>query len=158
MKLLILLLATIAGPVLVFCQKKPLDHSVYDGWQSIGDKFISNDGKFAVYTIVPQEGDGMLVVQSTDNSYKKEIPRGYNAAVTEDNRFVVFRIRPFFKDTRDARIKKKTPDQSPKDSLGILDLGSDSLVKIPRVKSYKIPEKAGGWLAYQLDKALPDTH
>ncbi|HSC38583.1 MAG TPA: hypothetical protein VLD19_11945, partial [Chitinophagaceae bacterium] len=158
MKLLILLLAAITGPVFVFCQKKPLDHSVYDSWQSIGDKFISNDGKFAVYTIVPQEGDGMLVVQATDNSYKKEIPRGYNAAVTDDSRFVIFRIRPFFKDTREARIKKKTPDQSPKDSLGILDLGRDSLIKIPRVKSYKIPEKAGGWLAYQLDKALPDMH
>jgi len=157
MKQLMLLLAATAGSFFAFAQKKPLDHSVYDGWQSIGDKYISNDGKWAVYTITPQEGDGTLVVQATDNSYKKEIPRGYNAAITEDSRYIVFRIRPFFKDTREARIKKKTPDQMPKDSLGILEPVRDSLVKIPRVRSYKIPEKAGGWLAYQLDKAAPDT-
>jgi hypothetical protein len=157
MKQLVVLLACMAGSLFVFAQKKPLDHSVYDGWQSIGTKSISNDGKFAVYLITPQEGDGMLVIQATDNSWKKEIPRGYNAAITEDNRFVVFRIRPFYKDTRDARIKKKTPDQMPKDSLGIFEPARDSLQKIPRVKSYKIPEKAGGWLAYNLEKALPDT-
>ena len=157
MKQFVLLLAASASSFLAFSQKKPLDHSVYDGWQNIGDKYISNDGKWAVYAVNVQEGDGMLVVQATDNSYKKEIPRGYNAAITEDSRFVVFRIRPFFKDTREARIKKKTPDQMPKDSLGILEPGRDSLVKIPGVRSYKIPEKEGGWLAYQLDKAMPDA-
>ena len=107
-KLFVLLLAAIAGPLIAVCQKKNLDHSVYDGWQSIGDKYISNNGKWAVYTVNPQEGDGMLVVQATDNSYKRVIPRGYNAAITDDSRFVVFRIRPFFKDTREARIKKRT--------------------------------------------------
>ena len=88
----------------VQAQKKPLDHSVYDGWQSIGERMISNDGKFVVYTINPQEGDGSLVIQSSDGSFKKEIARGYNATISEDNQYVFFRIRPFFKDTRDARI------------------------------------------------------
>ena len=54
-------------------QKKPLDHSVYDSWQSVGQKLISNDGKWVAYTIDPQEGDNELVIQSTaaDSSYKK---------------------------------------------------------------------------------------
>src|SRR3954465_2380876 len=112
-----------------FAQKKPLDHSVYDSWQSIGERAISNDGKVVVYAVNPQEGDGTLYIQASDNSYKKAIPRGYNATITEDNRYVIFRIRPFFKDTRDARIKKKRPDDMPKDSLGILLLGNDSLIK-----------------------------
>ena len=73
-------------------QKKPLDHTVYDGWQSIGERAISNDGRYTVYTVTPQEGDATLVIQRTDNSWKKEIARGYNAVITEDNRFVVFRI------------------------------------------------------------------
>ncbi len=130
---------------------------MYDGWQNIGEKAISNDGKLAVYSITPQEGDGRLVVQATDGSWKKEFPRGFNATITDDGRYVIFRIHPFFKDTRDARIKKKTPDQMPKDSLGVFDIARDSLLKIPRVKSFKTPEKAGGWLAYQLEKSLPDT-
>src|SRR5918993_764891 len=61
----------------VAAQKKPLDHSVYDSWQSIGQKLISNDGRWVVYTINPQEGDNELVIQSTasDTSYKKTIAR-----------------------------------------------------------------------------------
>ena len=90
-----------------FSQKKPLDHSVYDSWQSIGERMISNDGKWVVYTICPQEGDTTLIIQQSDNTYKKEVARGYNAVITEDSRFVIFKIRPFQKDLREARIKNK---------------------------------------------------
>jgi len=140
-----------------FAQKKPLDHSVYDGWQSIGERAISNDGKFVVYAVNPQEGDGTLFIQATDNSFKKEIPRGYNATISEDNKYIVFRIRPFYKDTRDARIKKKKPEDMPKDSLGIFTIGKDDVLKIARVKGYKMPEKGSGWVAYHLEKALPEA-
>ncbi len=93
---IILLLISIAADA----QKKPLDHTVYDGWQSIGERMISNDGKWVVYTVTPQEGDAELFVHSTDGSnFKKSFPRGYNAIITEDNRFVVFKIKPLYKDT-----------------------------------------------------------
>ncbi len=137
--------------------KKPLDHSVYDGWKNIGERMISNDGKYIVYAINPQEGDGDLVIQNPSSQYKKMVPRGYNAVITEDSRFVVFRIKPLFQDTRQAKIKKKKPDDMPKDSIGILELGKEDVVKIARVKGYKTPEKAAGWLAYQMEKPLPDT-
>ncbi len=136
-------------------QKKPLDHSVYDSWQSVGERMISNNGKYVVYTINPQEGDGTLVIQTSDGKYKKEIARGYNATITEDNLFVVFKIKPLFKDTRDAKIKKKKPDEMPKDSLAIVELGKDSIIKIAGVKSYKTPEKAAGWVAYLSEKGFP---
>src|SRR3954464_8576808 len=99
------------SPFYLLAQKKPLDHSVYDGWQSIGERMISNDGKWVVYTVRPQEGDANLYVQSSDGTtYKKQIARGDSATITEDSRFVVFKIKPLFKDTRDAKIKKKRPD------------------------------------------------
>lgn len=142
--------------IISYAQKKPLDHSVYDAWQSIGERAISNNGKYVVYTVNPQEGDGMLVIQTSDGKYKKEIPRGYNATITEDNLFVVFKIKPPFKDTRDAKIKKKKPDEMPKDSLGIVELGKDSIIKKPGIKSYKTPEKAPGWLAYLYEKGFPE--
>ena len=118
----------------VAAQKKSLDHSVYDSWQSIGQKLISNDGRWVVYTIDPQEGDNELVIQSTasDTGYKKTIARGYNALITEDSRYVIFRIKPFFKETKEARIKKKKPEEMPKDSLAIVELGRDSVWKTAR--------------------------
>src|SRR5215212_3810918 len=130
MKHLITLLLFII-PLSLLAQKKPLDHSVYDSWQSIGERMISNDGKWVVYTVTPQEGDANLFIMSTSGTnYKKQIPRGYNALITEDNRFVVFKIKPLFKETRDARIKKKKPEDMPKDSIGIVELGKEELIKV----------------------------
>ena len=88
-------------------QKKPLTHAIYDGWQNINERAISNNGKWVVYTITPQEGDATLVIQATDNHYRKEIPRGYTAEITGDNRFVICKIKPLFAATREAKIKKK---------------------------------------------------
>ena len=139
-------------------QKKPLTHAVYDGWQSINERYISSNGKWVVYTITPQEGDATLVIQASDNSYKKEIPRGYAAAITEDSRFVICKIRPLFAATRDAKIRKKKPDEMPKDSLAIVELGKDSVQRIPRIKSCKTPEKGTGqWMAYLCEKSLPSV-
>lgn len=138
------------SPLFILAQKKPLDHSVYDSWQSIGERMISNNGKWVVYTVTPQEGDGDLFIQSTDGSnYKKQISRGYNAVITEDSRHVIFKIRPWYKDTREARIKKKRPEDMPKDSIGIIELGKDTVFKTARIKSYKTPQKGFGWVAYQ---------
>ena len=124
---------------LSFAQKKPLDHTVYDSWQSIGERMISNDGKWVVYSINVQEGDNELVIQSSDAKYKKVVPRGYGAVISEDSRFAVFKIKPIYKDTREARIKKKKPDDMPKDSFAVVELGKDSIYKIPKAKSFKTP-------------------
>ena len=154
MKRLIFSTTLLLSFTILFAQKKSLDHSVYDGWQSIGERMISNDGKWVVYTINPQEGDNELVIQSSDATYKKVVPRGYNAMITEDSRYAIFKIKPFFADTREAKIKKKKPDDTPKDSFAIVELGKDSVWKLPKVKNYKTPEKEAGWVAYHLEKAI----
>ena len=135
-----------------FAQKKPLDHSVYDSWQHIGERMISNDGKWVVYSIDPQEGDNELVIQSSDSKYKKSVARGYSAVITEDSRYLVFKIKPFFKDTRDAKIKKKKADDMPKDSMAIVELGKEEIWKVAKTKNYKTPLKSYGSVAYQLEK------
>src|ERR1700722_656997 len=154
-KLLLFLPLCVSGVFVLAQKKKPLDPSVYDNWQSIGERMLSPDGKYLVYTVVAQEGDGRLVVRSTSGGYTKEIPRGAEAAITADSRFVVYHIKPFFKDTREAKIKKKKPEEMPKDSLGWIELGTDRLVIVPRVKSFALPEKNGQWLAYLMEKPEP---
>jgi len=152
MRKALLLLAISATCLFSFSQKKPLDHSVYDSWQHIGERMISNDGQWVVYTIDPQEGDNELVIQSSDAQYKKSVPRGFAALITEDSRYVVFKIKPLYKDTRDAKIKKKKPDEMPKDSIAIIELGKEEVWKTARVKTYKTAQKSYGWIAYQVEK------
>jgi len=146
-------LLTVISPVLLIAQKKPLDHTVYDGWQTTGEKLISNNGAYVVYTVTPQEGDATLYIAATGGGdYKKEFARGYNATITEDNRFAVFRIKAPYKETRDARIKKKKPEDFPKDSFAIVELGTDKVWKWAKIRSYKTPQKSGGWVAYLKEK------
>ena len=157
MRKYLLILVIIFFAIAVNAQKKPLDHSVYDSWQSIGERAISNDGRLVVYTINPQEGDGVLYIQQTDGKKLMEINRGYNAKISEDSRFIVLKIKPTYQQTRTARIQKKKVDELPKDSLAIVDINSLHVEKIARTKSYKLPEKSSNWLAYLLDKPLADA-
>ena len=40
----------------------------------------------------------------------------------------------------------------PKDSFAIVELGKTEVKKIAKVKSYKTPQKADGWIAYHKDR------
>ncbi|MCJ0743038.1 S9 family peptidase [Pedobacter montanisoli] len=138
----------------VFAQKKPLDHSVYDGWQSIASKQISNNGVWASYMIVPQEGDGDLYFNETLSARKLKINRGAGNSFSNDSKFSAFLIKPFFKDTRLEKIKKKKPEEQQKDTLGIVNLTTLAVTKIPRVKSFAFPDKGASIIAYLLEKPL----
>lgn len=46
-----------------FAQKKQLDHTVYDDWKSLSNISVSDDGRFTVTIIKPQEGDSKLFIQ-----------------------------------------------------------------------------------------------
>ncbi len=139
-----------------FAQKKPLDHTVYDNWESVSTKKLSNDGNWVAYVIARQQGDGNLYFKGLKNNADLKVPRGENVAFSADNKFAVFLIKPLYQDVRTAKIKKKKPEEMPKDSLGIVNLNNLSLTKTAMVKSYKLAEEGNACLAYQLERQ-PDT-
>ena len=136
--------------------KRPLDHSVYDGWNRISARAISNDGRWIFYRLTPGLGDSRLYVRNTQSDQEFEIPRGASAEFTYDSRFVVFQIEPVDSIVKDLRIEDTRSEDLPKDSLGVLELASGNVTRVERVKSFALPGEAGGWLAY-LHEAPPDT-
>ena len=58
--LVAVLLVLPMGAADALAQKKPLDHDVYDSWQSVSGVRRSDDGKVLVWNVNPQEGDGTL--------------------------------------------------------------------------------------------------
>lgn len=142
---------------LTYAQKKPLDHSVYDSWENIGTKSLSNNGQWAAFSILQQEGDAKMHFNSLVNNTKKMVPRAESVKYTMDSRYAAFIIKPFFKDIRLAKIKKKKAEEMIKDTLGILNLSSLALTKVARVKSFKIPENGANLIAYQLENPLDTT-
>ena len=137
--------------------KKPLSHDVYDGWIRITGETIANDGRHVMYTLEPGEGDGRLIISPGTVGRPDTIARGAGGKFTEASDFAVCTIRPFFSAIKKARDDKKKGDDAPKDSLGIINLSTHEVQRIPRVRSFKLPEKGSGWVAYQLENTLPDT-
>ncbi|PQA60716.1 S9 family peptidase [Siphonobacter curvatus] len=131
--------------------KKALTHSVYDGWKSITYRTLSNDGDWAIYTANPQEGDGNAIFYGLKKSKIDSVQRAADIRVSYDSEVAVFKIKPQAAVVRDAKRKKKKREDMPKDSLGIYSLKTSQLTKIPKVSSFALPEKAGGFVAYQLE-------
>lgn len=132
--------------------KRPLTHDDYDTWQSIRGQKISSDGLWILYTAAPQEGDGELVVRHVDSGREYRHPRGSGAEFTANVQHVVFLLDPAEADTKAAKKaakkdKKKAVDM-PKKALGVMDLADGSVETVERVKSFELPEDAGGWIAY----------
>ncbi|MCU0418550.1 MAG: prolyl oligopeptidase family serine peptidase [Cyclobacteriaceae bacterium] len=131
--------------------KKPLTHAVYDGWKEIPYKQLTPNGEVAAVTINPQEGDGKIVFYHLKTNAQDSTKRAAEIALTYDSRHAIFKIKPPQKLVKELRRQKKKKEDLPKDSLGIYTISTRKTEKIAGVKSYKIAEKSGQWLAYQLE-------
>ncbi|TAE10434.1 MAG: S9 family peptidase [Bacteroidetes bacterium] len=148
LKVVVSLLVSVA----TLAQKKPLDHSVYDSWQSLGERTISKQGNFVAYSVNVQEGDNQFYLQSNTGKLLVTLPRVYQFQFSANEAFLVGKIRPLFQETRQAKIKKKRPDEMPKDSLVIIELATQKVTKIAKVKSFSLPDEGGNFVAYLLEK------
>ncbi|KPH12513.1 prolyl oligopeptidase family serine peptidase [Chryseobacterium sp. ERMR1:04] len=135
----------------MYGQKTPLNHSVYDSWQNMGARKISNDGKWIAYSVDAQEGNPNLSLYSVKNKNSKTFARGTKLEFTNDSRFAVFQIRPLYQDVKAVKDKKLKKNKLTKDSLAIVDFLNGKTEKIPNVKGFKIPEKGDSYVAYILE-------
>ena len=141
-------------PLLSTAQTKPLDHSVYDGWQSISRGSLTPDGTILSYSITPQEGDACVVIRRTDNSKEVRIPRGSGLSVDPTGKWAYCKVVAPFADTRQARIDKKKREDMPKDSLAYINLSTLEVKLVPDVKTIRTSTDAMPYVAYSFDKGV----
>ncbi|MBD1261703.1 S9 family peptidase [Maribacter polysiphoniae] len=136
----------------VFAQKKALDHSDYAIWNTIKGATLAPDGGHVLYSLEKGEKDNFLKVKNSQGNTVFEHERSSKGMFTYDSDYVLFTIEAW-KDSviamKSRKVKKK---DLPKDSLGILNLKTNSETKIGNVKSYKLPEEWSGYVAYQLEE------
>jgi dipeptidyl aminopeptidase/acylaminoacyl peptidase len=155
-------------------KKRPLTHNDYDSWRAIQGQSLSRDGKFVAYALVPQDGDGEVVVRNLATGAEWRAPRGAapvnppqrspeaepalgpppfagRPVFTADSRFLVFQIQPTRAETEKAKKEKKKPEEMPRNAMGIMDLGTGEVTRIDRVKSFQAPEEGVGFIAYLLE-------
>jgi dipeptidyl aminopeptidase/acylaminoacyl peptidase len=133
--------------------KKQLEPADLVRWNDIKSPKISNNGHWVAYTLKAEEGDGSLHIWNANKGTTRRFERGEGAAFSADNQFIAFKIKPHEDTLKAQRRRKMKKDELAKDSLGILHLGTGALTKIASVKSFAMPEKWDGWLAYQLEPA-----
>jgi dipeptidyl aminopeptidase/acylaminoacyl peptidase len=161
--------------------KRAITHQDYDSWRSIAASQISRDGKFVAYAYVPQDGDGEIVVRNLATGVDWRAPRGYRPPVpppddpganvaefqaeqarllrpvfTADTRFVVFSTEPTKAEVTKAKKEKKKPEDMPKNGLSIMDLSNGTVTHVERVKTFRVPEDAGGFFAYLMEATKPE--
>ena len=129
-------------------EKIPLDHSVYDGWRDITFRSLTPDGRYGIFLLTPQEGDATLVVRELKSGRIDSLQRIADPAMSYDGAFVAFRIKPAVAQVKDLRRQKKKKEELPRDTLGIRLLTGSTLTKHPDVKSFKMPARSGGWIAF----------
>src|ERR1044072_933015 len=162
--------------------KRALTHQDYDSWHSIVAQQVSRDGKFVAYAYMPEDGDRELVVRNLTTGVDWRAPRGYRPPVpppddpgatiaefqaeqarlvrpafTADSRFVVFASEPTKAEVNKAKKEKKKPEEMPKNGLSIMDLSNGTVTRIERVKTFRVSEDGGGFIAYQMEATTPSA-
>jgi len=128
--------------------KKPLTYDAYDSWRSIRGTALSRDGAWLVYALVAQDGDGELVARNLSSGVEHRAPRGTDPVITPDGKFVAFAVAPLKADVDKAKKDKKKSEEMPKAGLGIMDLATGAVKTFDRVKSFKVAEDGGTFIAW----------
>jgi dienelactone hydrolase len=134
--------------------KKPVSYDAYNGWRSIQGTLLSRDGQWLVYALVPQDGDGELVALNLKTNKDTRAARGKQPVLTVDGKFVAFTVAPLKADVDKAKKDKKKPEEQPKSGLGLMNLATGEVTTVDRVKSFKVPEESGAFVAYLLEPPL----
>lgn len=131
-------------------QKKIMDPSVYDIWNRISNVEISNNGDWVSYELGPEEGDVTLVLYNTRTQNQIHIERAEDASFDPNANFLAFKLKTSQDSIRTLKLKKTKKDKMPKDSLGIMNLATQHITKVPKVKSFRIPEEGASLIAYKM--------
>jgi dipeptidyl aminopeptidase/acylaminoacyl peptidase len=136
-----ILFITLFLSLLTFGQdKKKIDHTTYDEWNSIRSFALSASGVLAVYEVAPLEGDATLYIQNSRTGKTIAFARGKQATILDGENVIVFLVEPEFDSLRKLKLAETPKDKLPKDSLYIYSLKDDSLVKFPNIKSVQVSE------------------
>ena len=142
--------------VSVFAQKKMLDHSDYAFWNTIEGSTLAPDGAHVLYSLEKGEKDNFLKVKDIGGTTVFEHERSSKGKFTYDSHFVLFTIEAWKDSVTAMKSRKVKKKDLPKDSIGILNLKTNSLTKIGNIKSFKLPEEWSGYVAYQLEEIIKE--
>ncbi len=131
--------------------KAPLDYKSHAEWRSIQSSQISPDGKWVVYVITSRSGDTELVAREVDTAREIRVPKARTPDLTPDGRYAVFLLPPTQAELDKARQENRRLEEMPRTAMQILELATGKTESIPRVRGFRLPERGGSAIAYQVE-------
>jgi dipeptidyl aminopeptidase/acylaminoacyl peptidase len=153
--------------------QRPLTLDDANSWNTILSQQLSPDGKWLAYALLPQEGDGSIVVRNLATGQEQRYPAGQRPlpgpkdpdrespppppsnrlVFTADSHTLLAQTFPPKAEIDAARKAKKKPEDSPRNGLLVIDLASGKSTAIARVKSFQAGDDGGVLVAWQLEPA-----
>lgn len=121
--------------------KKMLDHSDYEKWNSIRGRVISVDGSWVGYVLSHENRDGEAVLVSTRTGNEYRIVRGDSIVFSDVFPVAILKIKAPKDSVRQAKLKKKKKEDMPPDSLVVIHLETGQQKKFPRVLAVRVPDE-----------------
>ncbi|MCX7735983.1 MAG: prolyl oligopeptidase family serine peptidase [Candidatus Kapabacteria bacterium] len=112
-------------------------------FKQIKSPAISNDGKWLIYSIKYERGDGEVIIQGIDTNVKYNIPRGSKPIISENSQWVAMTVLP-----KEIDVENKDKDKN-KNGLAIVNLSSGKIINIDDVKGFKLSNDSK-WLIYNI--------
>jgi len=123
-------------------KQRPITIDDYSLWRRISQEQISNNGNWLVYVLAPVDGNGELMIFNLENGRKYIKERGSDAIISNDSKWVAYKILP--DENLEEEEKKKM-----KNGMGLLNLVTGVGIKVDSVSSFTFSED-GKWFAYKL--------
>ncbi|MBN2730603.1 MAG: S9 family peptidase [Bacteroidales bacterium] len=118
--------------------KKPLDHSVYDKWETLGAFSIGASGNTVLFEQNPNRGDGMIILtlgtETADTFFRAASP-----SLAYDESWLAYQLQHPFDSIRQLKIKKTKDDDMPKDTAVIYIIGKGECARFFPLKKMEVP-------------------
>ncbi|MBN8682234.1 MAG: S9 family peptidase [Chitinophagales bacterium] len=152
MRILLLPILLLLNLSLFAQQKKALDHADIHRWRRIEQTRLSNDGRWVAYVHQPvTEGDSRLELWDARSGETRSYERSLEPRFSADGQWLAFRIKAPLDTLKAQRRRKVKDDDLPKDTFALLNLRTFALEKTARLKSFNMPEKWTGAVAWQCE-------
>jgi dipeptidyl aminopeptidase/acylaminoacyl peptidase len=161
---------------LTLAQKRSITAKDFDSWRTLTGQVLSPDGHFVAYVLFPLEGDGDVVIRNlTTGKESRESagelpppppedpnaegpppPRTIQLSFSNDSKTLVFLAYPTHAAVEKAKADK-TKRSPAHEELVVVDLATAKATRVPDIKSFQLPQKADGFVAYLKFPAPPPT-
>jgi len=128
--------------------KKTMTPEVYKSWKRIRNVQLSDNGDWTKYELHAEQGNRILKIHSNREEKTYTFDRVRSSRLTADGSHVVYTIGLDYEEEKSRKRKKVKEDDLPKDTLCIYRMADNVLTKIPNVKSFQLPAKWSGYVAY----------